>query len=145
MDMAWADHLKQTHPAVRATIPTLFYSAPGCLRDSMCINHFVNHYCPRFNLLREALGARNISAPNAGGESVNTVVGQLNGFFIGSKSHYWQQRPKSFISHHFHRVIDVCHHRGLMKPARTLSIAIATDKYLCAFLLCVFDMVLNDT
>ena len=90
-------------PAVAA----VFDATPRCLRDAMRVHHLIDHHCSSFNAFGQRAAAGDVLCPNACGQTIDAVVGELDGFVVGSKGHHRQHRTKSFIAHYCHTVIDI--------------------------------------
>ena len=66
-------------------------------------------------LFGKPLSSGDVFGPDAGGQTKDTVVGKLDCFVFGLEGHDRQHRPKSFVAHDRHVVIDVGQHGRLVE------------------------------
>ena len=75
VDMFCGNQLQQAEASVRTPKAALLNSAPGRLSHAVGVNHFVDHHGARVNEFGNSLSFFDVARPDAGRQTVNTVVG----------------------------------------------------------------------
>ena len=107
VDMFCGNQLQQAEASVRTPKAALLNSAPGRLSHAVGVNHFVDHYSSRFDLLGQSSTARDVLRPHTGSQTKHAIVSQLDGFVVGPESHYGQGGTERLFAHDVHLVIDI--------------------------------------
>ena len=118
MNVLGVDEFQQTGAAMRSAESALLHAAPGGLRDSMSVQSLVYHDRSRVDALGDSLSAREVAGPDAGRQTVNAVVCQMNRVVVRLECHDGKHRAEGFFSHHVHLVVYVRQHRRFKARAR---------------------------
>src|SRR6266540_5774861 len=129
------DQLEQTHAPVSSAVAALFDSTPGSLRDAVGVNDFIDHHRAGFNLFRNSTYSCDIFCPDAGSQTIDAVICQLDSFGFRFECHDRKHRTKSLLAHYCHIVIDIREHGGFVEETIRLRCAASAGKNVCAALL----------
>src|SRR6266566_534630 len=127
-----------------SAVAAIFNASPRCLRNAMSINDLVDHHCSRFDALRDSSPTSDIFCPDAGCQTVNTIIRQLDRFVFRREDHDGQDRSKGLVTHYCHLVIDIGKHCGFVEEAGRIPTALSAGKYCGATLLRVVHMIGDD-